>query len=186
MFDGDKGKLSFVDRARMDLAKRLGGEELLYAMLMYIWSPTTAPGAVIANPHTDRVRVIVVSGQSGDAGQWRSPRRAIVQDYKKGLSRIARTHHRLRAVDRYRQHRYSDTRLVRGHRVSAWALIMQSRSAGLFRRCYVTDCQRVFLFDAESKKPSSVPRVDLCRFKSAGCNGTAAGNRQQATGNRQA
>lgn len=57
---------------------------------------------------------------------------------------------------------------------------MQSRSAGLFRQCNVTGCQRVFLFEAESKKPSSVPRADLWRFKSAGCNGTAAGNRQQA------
>mgnify|MGYP002647527693 FL=1 len=68
VFDGDKGKLSYFDRARMDPAKRLGGEELLYATLMYIWSPTAAPGAVIANSHTDPVRVIVVSGQSGDAG----------------------------------------------------------------------------------------------------------------------
>ena len=83
LFDGDKSKLSFFDRARMDLAKRLGGEELPYATLMYIWSPTASPGTVIANPHTDRVQMIVVSGQSGDAGQWQSLRRNIVQDYEK-------------------------------------------------------------------------------------------------------
>lgn len=34
-FDGNKSKLSFFDRAKMDMAKRLGGEELPYATLMY-------------------------------------------------------------------------------------------------------------------------------------------------------
>jgi len=82
-FDGDKSKLSLFDRASMDLAKRLGGQELPYATLMYIWSPTAAPGSVIPNPHTGRVQMIVVSGQPGDAGQWQSLRRNIVQDYEK-------------------------------------------------------------------------------------------------------
>ena len=83
LFDGDKSKLSFFDRAKMDLARRLGGEELPCATLMYIWSTTAAPGTVIANPHTDRVQMIVVSGLPGDAGQWQSLRRNIVQDYRR-------------------------------------------------------------------------------------------------------
>ena len=83
LFDGDKSKLSFFDRAKMDLAKKLGGEELPYATLMYIWSPTAAPGTVIANPHTERVQMIVVSGLSGDAGEWQTLRRNIVQDYER-------------------------------------------------------------------------------------------------------
>jgi hypothetical protein len=82
-FDGDKSKLSLFNRAKMDLAKSLGGEELPYATLMYIWSTTAAPGSVIANPHTDRVQMIVVAGQPGDAGQWQSLRRNIVQDYER-------------------------------------------------------------------------------------------------------
>jgi hypothetical protein len=81
-FDGDKSKLSLFDRAKMDLAKHLGGEELPYAMLMYIWSTTAAPGTVIANPRTGRVQMIVVSGLPGDAGQWQSVRRNVVQDYE--------------------------------------------------------------------------------------------------------
>jgi hypothetical protein len=82
-FDGDKSKLSLMDRASMNLAKHLGGQEVPYATLMYIWSTTAAPGSVIANPHTDRVQMIVVSGQPGDAGKWQSLRRNIVQDYEK-------------------------------------------------------------------------------------------------------
>jgi hypothetical protein len=83
LFDGDKSKLSVFDRAKMDLAKRLGGQDLPYATRMYIWSTNAAPGAVIANPHTDRVEMIVVSGQPGDAGQWQNLRRNIVQDYER-------------------------------------------------------------------------------------------------------
>jgi hypothetical protein len=83
LFDGDKSKLSFFDRAKMDLAKRLGGEDLPYATLMYIWSTNAARGAVIANPHTDRVQMIVVSGLPADAGQWQNLRRNVVQDYEK-------------------------------------------------------------------------------------------------------
>lgn len=82
-FDGDKKKLSLFDRASMEVAKRLGGQDLPYATLMYIWSTTAAPGSVIANPHTGRVQMIVVSGQPGDAGQWQIVRRNIVQDYEK-------------------------------------------------------------------------------------------------------
>ncbi|SAK93209.1 hypothetical protein AWB79_06913 [Caballeronia hypogeia] len=83
VFDGDKSKLSMFDRASMEVAKRLGGQDLPYATLMYIWSTTAAPGTVIPNPHTGRVQMIVVSGQPGDAGQWQSLRRNIVQDYEK-------------------------------------------------------------------------------------------------------
>jgi hypothetical protein len=82
-FDGDKNKLSLFDRASMGVAKRLGGQDLPYATLMYIWSNTAAPGTVIANPHTGRVQMIVVGGKPGDAGQWQSLHRNIVQDYEK-------------------------------------------------------------------------------------------------------
>jgi hypothetical protein len=83
LFDGDTSKLSLMDRASMQVAKRLGGQDLPYATLMYIWSANAAPGTVIANPHTGRVQMIVVSGQPGDAGQWQSLRRNIAQDYEK-------------------------------------------------------------------------------------------------------
>lgn len=82
-FDGDTSRLSFFDRTSMAVAKRLGGQDLPYATLMYIWSTSATPGSVIANPHTGRVQMIVVSGQPGDAGQWQTLRRNIVQDYEK-------------------------------------------------------------------------------------------------------
>jgi hypothetical protein len=85
VFDGDKSKLSLFDRASMEMAKRIGGQDLPYATLMYVWSADAAPGSVIANPHTGRVQMIVVSGQPGDAGQWQNLHRNIVQDYEKAF-----------------------------------------------------------------------------------------------------
>jgi len=82
-FDGDTSRLSLFDRAGMAVARSLGGQDLPYATLMYIWSTTAAPGSVIANPHTGRVQMIVLSGQPADAGQWQTLRRNIVQDYEK-------------------------------------------------------------------------------------------------------
>ncbi|GLC97711.1 hypothetical protein Tamer19_71200 [Cupriavidus sp. TA19] len=82
-FEGDMSKLSLGDRATMQMAKRLGGEELPYATLMYVWSDSAEPGSVIPNPHSGRVQMIVVSGAQGDAGKWQSLRRNVVQDYQR-------------------------------------------------------------------------------------------------------
>ena len=81
-FDGDTSKLSLGDRAAMQLAKTVAGEELPYATLMYVWSTNAAPGAVIPNPHTGRVQMIVVSG-ADDAGTWQNLRRNLARDYER-------------------------------------------------------------------------------------------------------
>ncbi|MDF3836783.1 DUF3047 domain-containing protein [Cupriavidus basilensis] len=82
VFDGDKEKLSFGDRTAIQLARTLAGEDLPYATLMYIWSNTAPIGSVIDNPHTSRVKMIVVSGGPEGAGRWLSLSRNVVQDYE--------------------------------------------------------------------------------------------------------
>lgn len=81
-FDGDTSKLSLGDRAAIQLARTVAGEELPYATLMYVWSTSAAPGTVIPNPHTGRVQMIVVSG-AGDAGKWQDLRRNVARDYER-------------------------------------------------------------------------------------------------------
>ncbi|NOV27009.1 DUF3047 domain-containing protein [Cupriavidus necator] len=81
-FDGDKSKLSLGDRAAMQLARTVAGEELPYATLMYVWSTSAEAGSVIPNPHTGRVQMIVVSG-AGDAGKWQTLRRNLARDYER-------------------------------------------------------------------------------------------------------
>jgi len=82
VFGGDESGLSIGDRAELELTRHIGGQPLPYATLMYIWSNTAPPGTVIANPHTSRVEMIVVSGTSGDAGQWRTITRNVAHDYE--------------------------------------------------------------------------------------------------------
>ncbi|MGO4325899.1 DUF3047 domain-containing protein [Cupriavidus sp. 2TAF22] len=86
MFDGDKGKLSLGDRTAMRLAKTLAGEELPYATLMYVWSDSAPAGTIIDNPHTSRVKMIVVSGSPDGAGKWLSLSRNVAQDYKRAFN----------------------------------------------------------------------------------------------------
>ncbi|MFJ1253299.1 DUF3047 domain-containing protein [Cupriavidus sp. CuC1] len=82
VFDGDTDKLSLGERTAMKLAKALAGEELPYATLMYIWSNTAPVGTVIDNPHTSRVKMIVVSGGSDATGKWLTLSRNVEQDFE--------------------------------------------------------------------------------------------------------
>ncbi|QOT80182.1 DUF3047 domain-containing protein [Cupriavidus basilensis] len=82
MFDGDTDKLSLGERTAIKLAKTLAGEELPYATLMYIWSNTAPVGTVIDNPHTSRVKMIVVSGGPDTAGKWLTLSRNVEQDFE--------------------------------------------------------------------------------------------------------
>ncbi|SDD34086.1 Protein of unknown function [Cupriavidus sp. YR651] len=81
-FEGESSNLSFGDRAE-SLAASAVGEKLPYATLMYIWTDSAPPGTVIANPHTSRVQMIVVSGASGDAGKWQTLRRNVSADFQR-------------------------------------------------------------------------------------------------------
>ncbi|WP_426990927.1 DUF3047 domain-containing protein [Cupriavidus sp. 30B13] len=85
LFDGDKEKLSLGERAAMQLAHTLAGEDLPYATLMYIWSDSAPVGTIIDNPHTSRVKMIVASGGPGDVGKWLSLSRNVAQDYERAF-----------------------------------------------------------------------------------------------------
>jgi hypothetical protein len=116
LFDGDKGKLSLLDRTGMALAQIAGGEDIPYATLMYVWSTTATPGSVIPNPHTGRVQMIVVSGQRGDAAEWQSLRRNIAQDYERVFHEKPR-------------------------RITAWGLLTDTDNTGTVARAWYGDIQ---------------------------------------------
>lgn len=81
-FDGDKSVLPLKDRLFFEQAKLFAGRELPYATLMYIWENNKAVGTVIQNPHTARVRKIVVASGPLGVREWKSFRRNIVEDFK--------------------------------------------------------------------------------------------------------
>lgn len=83
VFEGDRSKFSSKNAMLSELARALTGEELPYATLMYVWCNTRAPGTVIVNPRTDRIRKLVVESGTGKLRQWVDYERNIRADYEK-------------------------------------------------------------------------------------------------------
>lgn len=81
-FHGDPRRLDFSARTQLRMAKALSGRALPYATLMYVWSNDLPVGTVIENPHTDRIRMIVVASGAEGLGRWQSYRRNVVEDYR--------------------------------------------------------------------------------------------------------
>lgn len=86
-FDGDRSTLDSRDRLMSDQARLLTGRELPYATLMYVWSNNHEIGTVIPNPHTKRIRKIVLSNKSTSLNQWHQFRRNVVADYEKAYGK---------------------------------------------------------------------------------------------------
>lgn len=84
-FDGDRDTLALVDRTTIGLVSKVYGRDLPYATLMYVWSNDRPIGTVIANPHTKRIRMLVVSSGKGGVGAWQSLRRNLREDYRKAF-----------------------------------------------------------------------------------------------------
>ena len=81
-FEGDRSRLSARDHMLSELALLMTGEPLPYATLMYVWCPTRAPGSVIVNPRTDRIRKLVVESGTARLNQWLDYERDIRADFR--------------------------------------------------------------------------------------------------------
>jgi len=69
-FDGDRGRFSPRNAMLSELTRTITGEEMPYAVLMYVWSNDLPVGTVIINPRTDRIRKIVVESGHERLGRW--------------------------------------------------------------------------------------------------------------------
>lgn len=87
-FDGDKSQLSLRDRMFFERARLFTGRDMPYATLMYIWENNKPVGTVIENPHTGRVRKIVVASGPAGVQEWKTFRRNIVEDYKLAYGKL--------------------------------------------------------------------------------------------------
>ncbi|MEI7445793.1 MAG: DUF3047 domain-containing protein [Burkholderiales bacterium] len=84
-FDGDVSSLPIKEQMLFERVKLLGGQDLPYATLMYVWCRRSATETVVANAHTGRVQKIVVEQGPDHVGQWRTYRRDIVADYERAF-----------------------------------------------------------------------------------------------------
>jgi hypothetical protein len=84
-FDGDRSKLSLLERSASALAQKVTGRELPYAQLIYIWANKAAPGTIIANPHTGRVQMVVASSGAAGVGHWQALSRNVPEDFRRAF-----------------------------------------------------------------------------------------------------
>ncbi len=80
-FDGDRSRLTPRTHRLSEMTRLLTGEELPFATLMYVWSPTHPVGTVLHNPRTDRIRKLVVESGPAQLGQWSDHQRNIPADF---------------------------------------------------------------------------------------------------------
>jgi hypothetical protein len=52
---------------------------------MYVWSNSVPVGTVLDNPHTSRVKMIVVESGAAGVGKWRSYKRNVLADYRRAF-----------------------------------------------------------------------------------------------------
>ena len=85
VFDGDRNNFSMKNAMLSELAQTMTGEPMPYATLMYVWCNTRAPGTVIINPRTDRIRKLVVESGAGRLNQWLDYQRDIAADFEQAF-----------------------------------------------------------------------------------------------------
>ena len=81
-FDGNKSKLTLKEKLTVEMANLIIGQELPYATLMYIWSGKSPVNSILDNPHTSRIKMIVVDSGWDRLGQWHLHQRDLYTDYR--------------------------------------------------------------------------------------------------------
>jgi len=81
-FDGDRSRFSPRDAMLSELSRTMTGEEMPYAVLMYVWSNELPVGTIITSPRTDRIRKIVVESGPGRLRQWLPYQRDVRADFE--------------------------------------------------------------------------------------------------------
>jgi len=84
-FDGDRSRFSPRNAMLSELSRTMTGEEMPYAVLMYVWSNELPVGTVITNPRTDRIRKIVVESGPGRLRQWLPYQRDVRADFEQAF-----------------------------------------------------------------------------------------------------
>ncbi len=81
-FEGDRQRWSPRTHRLSEMSRLFTGEELPYATLVYVWSVADAPGSVVMNPRTDRIRKLVLDSGADRLGQWRDHSRDVRADFR--------------------------------------------------------------------------------------------------------
>ncbi len=90
LFDLPLDRLSFIDRTKIELGRRLFEPDLPAATICYVWDRLLPAGTWLDNAYTDRVRMLVLrSAGSGDERRWFDERRDLRADFQRAFPREA-------------------------------------------------------------------------------------------------
>jgi hypothetical protein len=81
-FKYDPERVSWFNRAKYALIRLIYGEYPPHAGINYVWDNRLAPGTVLPNAYTDRVRMIVLRSGDGAANRWVAEERNVLEDYR--------------------------------------------------------------------------------------------------------
>lgn len=81
-FHNDKAQLPFNERLFFSQVKALAGIDVPYATLEYVWGDGAAPGTVIINTWTSRIRILMIRSGTERVGEWVSEERNLYEDFK--------------------------------------------------------------------------------------------------------
>ncbi len=84
-FEGDRTRWTPRMHRLSEMSRLLTGEELPYATLIYVWGSNEAPGTVVVNPRTDRIRKLVLDSGPSQLGRWRDHVRDVQADYRQAF-----------------------------------------------------------------------------------------------------
>jgi hypothetical protein len=84
-FDGDVSRLSLRNRMQFQLVEAMTGEAPPFAMLMYVWDNHADAETVMPSTRSDRLQKIVLEKGDANLRQWRSYRRNLFADFRRGF-----------------------------------------------------------------------------------------------------
>ena len=84
-FDLPLAQVPFIDRQVLRLARAKSGEALPAATLCWVWATGEAPGSVIDNVYSRRVRVIVLRNATDPLATWLDEQRDVAADFRRAF-----------------------------------------------------------------------------------------------------
>lgn len=84
-FDYDKSDLPFGDRVKYAFIKTFTRYDIPLRALNYIWANKAETGTISPNSYTNWVYMVAVRSGNGQAGEWYSETRNILDDYEKAF-----------------------------------------------------------------------------------------------------
>ena len=84
-FKGDRSTLDASERATMSLAKALGGNELPFAAIQYIWEAKAPKETIAVNGNSSRIKKLVVKSGAEGLNFWQSFTRDIRADFRRAF-----------------------------------------------------------------------------------------------------